>query len=1025
MKQIKRALSILLVLAMCFSLLPTALAVDSKTGLEKGVYESTGELTIKWGHVKNAKSYTLNLYKIVGEQSGTTVDDDDIKIDEVSKVYDKSVTSVDVTDVVKTYGPGKYLSSIFVDKTSGEPETKYATVVINQLSAPENVLVDLDDNNNAVVSWDAVEYSHGYKITANIVDGEGQTVATKEYTTDGATSVDITDFVQQHKNSDSALTVSVSVVAVGSLSDKECRSLNSEASTPSASLEEKVGVLPTPVITDNRVISRDGKLYVAYGFEGGSVGVEYIDSLTLTLTHATSGAKATYTVNAQDIKAQDGLIDVTMLDEENVLPTGTYQAQIVAAPKYPALNEPTSSTATVGYGTAELASAVLTVDNAGTQISWPQVALSEGTLDDVADYTVEYKQTGETDWKTVSIAGGNAIQMAEDGTLYLDISGIVANGGDSYDFKVIASNSEDLTMSEQSEATVTVYKTYAVEDVKIDAENYEDAVYVTWTAPSDKTGIANYQVDVYENGTLKQSFNTADAQAQALDISEAIVPGAVRTYTVKVTAIGTHAQGEVFYADSAVAEGANEVTSGKVEAAKIEFKTRQDDDTSYIVYFAGKDATALPENVEGYQVTISYELESGAKSTWTGIINDISCDITTLKAQNGNPFMSQSNTGDYVNAEFTVKAIALSTNTALHKNAGAKTVKDTFELTALDASQLQPVVSTTDGKTFVTWNQVPGATDYDVTVQFNGKDNFVGRFSDTYKANITNWLNQTGTYTVTVSAKAIEGSTVYMDGSSSVEVTVLAAPVVTVETSVENDTAVAKWNADENAQSYLVTVLKDGAVVDGHNAVSVTATEYDITQIIKANGAGKYTVQVTAVGNGSEYITSLTAGEADIEITKLSAPGVTFALNASKAPVVTITAVDGEAPESYTVYLYANGELIATLTEQKAGNIPVTSYVKEYKGNDAAVSFSVEVVAEGSLGHNTLSSDKANAELAEKAGKLPAVEITSTQIVQDNGVLKVNYKITDNGVGLGAIAKAELTLKKGSTVYTYTKVIHS
>ena len=267
----------------------------------------------------------------------------------------------------------------------------------------------------------------------------------------------------------------------------------------------------------------------------------------------------------------------------------------------------------------------------------------------MADYTIEYKRTGETDWKTVSIPGGDAIQMKEDGTLYTDISSIVTAGGDSYDFKVTANNEEDLTIGKTSSASITVVKTYPVSDAAIDAAKYQDKVYATWTNPADPTGIAHYQVDVYENGTLKQSFTTEDASASELDISSAILPGAVKTYAIQVTAIGSHDQRpaqELFYADSAVLAGKNEVTSGTVEAANIVFEKPEGASTSYVVNFAG-GKTELPENVKGYQVTISYVLPSGAKNSWSGTIEATSCDITKL---NDGTFMSTSNLNEYVNA---------------------------------------------------------------------------------------------------------------------------------------------------------------------------------------------------------------------------------------------------------------------------------------------------------------------------------------------------------------------------------------
>ena len=974
----------------------------SSYALTPGNWEAEGEITMQWEAVRNAVSYTVNLYK--QDDTGK-----DVRIDEVSKVYGSSVTSVDITDVIKTYGPGEYMCSIVAVRRNNTTSKSYATVTITQLAAPTGVTVD----ETGLVRWTAVDGAVKYKVTVTAA-ANGETLGTETYEAAAdAVSLSAADFVAGYKDSDKAVTVSATVVAVGSLS-KGYRTLNSESSSAGV-LPEQAGVLPTPVITSQTVASENGRLYLTYGFEGGSVPYTYVEQLTLTLTHNEDKTEGTYTVSPV---AESGRIDVTELTSGNPLPTGQFTAVLEATPKYPALNEPTSSTSQVFYGSDELLPPVLTVNDPGTEISWPQVALNNGKLDDVADYTIEYKRTGETDWKTVSIPGGDAIQMKEDGTLYTDISPIVTAGGDSFDFRVTANNEEDLTIGKTSSASITVVKTYPVSDAAIDAAKYQDKVYATWTNPADTTGIAHYRVDVYENGALKQSFTTEDASVSELDISSAIRPSAVKTYTVQVTAIGSHDQRpaqELFYADSAVLAGKNEVTSGTVEAANIVFEDPEGASTSYVVNFAGGKAE-LPENVKGYQVTISYVLPSGAKNSWSGTIEATSCDITKL---NNGKFMSTSNLNEYVNAEFTVTAIALSSNTALHKNAAKKTATDTFALSEIDAALLKPYIETVDGKTYVNWSNVPGANDYKVTVQRLGATFDVGRFPTEFKANITSSLGVAGEYTVTVTAQAIAGSTVYMDGSASVKLTVLAEPVVTI-TTAENDTAKASWDAIEGA-SYLVTVLKDGVALEGQSNVATEATEYDLTEIIKTNGQGTYTVQVTAVGDGSAYITSLTYGSASVDIHQIAAPSVTFTVEKNKA-VVTVAPQGDYAAESYTVNVYAGEDLAGTTTVAKdGGTADVTDVVSAYKDAAAAVSFRVEVVAVGNLGSYTLSSNAATADLQEKAGKLPAVEITSEEIAQENGMLVVNYKLTDTGVGLGAIGKITLKLQQGGSTYTYTK----
>ena len=206
-----------------------------------------------------------------------------------------------------------------------------------------------------------------YRVTVTAA-ANGETLGTETYEAAAdAVSLSAADFVAGYKDSDEAVTVSATVVAVGSLS-VGYRSLNSEPSAAGV-LPEQAGVLPTPVITNQTVASENGRLYLTYGFEGGSVPYTYVEKLTLTLTH-TSGAQGIYTVSPV---AETGRIDVTDLDSDNALPTGQFTAVLEATPKYPALNEPTSSTSQVFYGSDELLPPVLTVNDPGTEISWPRL----------------------------------------------------------------------------------------------------------------------------------------------------------------------------------------------------------------------------------------------------------------------------------------------------------------------------------------------------------------------------------------------------------------------------------------------------------------------------------------------------------------------------------------------------------------------------------------------------------------------------------------------------------------------------
>lgn len=943
MKQIKRAIALFLVLALCLSLFPSVFAADSSTDIPQGTLDpdnysaASGEVNIAWNNIRNVYSYTLrfmikqgNSYYLLDRQ---IIPASDYKIGEQIKVV--------LNDWVTTYGPGTYMATLDMEMYGTSSSTPAERQIeISQLDAPTGVTINTD----GVVSWNSVEGNHGYEVTVKV--GENAETFT---TAQDVVNVDASAFIKTYAAANPAADVTATVVALGNLDDPY-RVLDS-ASSAAGTLDKQVGVLPTPVIANPNVVSEGGKLYVEYQLEAGSVDASYIDEITLTLTGKDTSASGTYTVSAADVIAvgETGRIDVTRLGNNN-LPHDTYTAVLNATPKYPTLNEATFSTGEVTYSVKQVLPAPeLEIDNAGTELTWSPVKLSVGELDSTADYVVKYKLSTETDWEKATIPSGDAIQKVGD-KFVLDLEALGLTTGTYYDFKVIANNAEDLTIETTSESYIQFFKTNAVSDAAIVADNDNDAVKVTWTNPDDTTGIAKYQVDVYVDGEVVKTFYTADASAEELDISAAIDADQVKTYTVKVTAIGQHdlrPDEALFYADSATVAGSNDVTSGTVQAADIVFETPEGASTTYKVYFNGDDnETAMPVNVEGYAVTISYKLKNGGTGSWSGTLNVPFCDIAQLENADGTKFLLAS-WNVYVDATFTVEATALSNNTALHANAEPQTETDVFSLTPI-SELLNPQISTdTSGKTWVTWALVEGAKEYAVEVQKNGTQVYKG-FANVNQANITGWLNSAGKYTVTVTAYPYDGSTAFVTGSASVTVTVLAAPAE-VEITLSDDTATASWEEVANAEYYLVTVKKDGTAITGYENVQVEDTEYVLTDIIKANGAGTYTVEVTAVGDGSAYITSLEPGTAEVSISELTTPTVTFALNKSKKPVVTITANPDETVSSYTVYLYANGALFETLTGQQAGEIDVTTYVADYKTAESAVELSAKVEAVGRL----------------------------------------------------------------------------
>ena len=285
MKQIKRAIALFLVLALCLSLFPSVFAADSSTDIPQGTLDpdnysaASGEVNIAWNNIRNVYSYTLrfmikqgNSYYLLDRQ---IIPASDYKIGEQIKVV--------LNDWVTTYGPGTYMATLDMEMYGTSSSTPAERQIeISQLDAPTGVTINTD----GVVSWNSVEGNHGYEVTVKV--GENAETFT---TAQDVVNVDASAFIKTYAAANPAADVTATVVALGNLDDPY-RVLDS-ASSAAGTLDKQVGVLPTPVIANPNVVSEGGKLYVEYQLEAGSVDASYIDEITLTLTGKDTSASGT------------------------------------------------------------------------------------------------------------------------------------------------------------------------------------------------------------------------------------------------------------------------------------------------------------------------------------------------------------------------------------------------------------------------------------------------------------------------------------------------------------------------------------------------------------------------------------------------------------------------------------------------------------------------------------------------------------------------------------------------------------
>lgn len=679
------------------------------------------------------------------------------------------------------------------------------------------------------------------------------------------------------------------------------------------------------------------------------------------------------------------------------------------------------------------------------------ITLTETTIDGTGD-------APQGDPKTVTVAADQI--TSSDGRYSCDVTDEITemfgseSGMKSYraevqamgDKKVILRSKSvkaGVTGSDVYHARMNVVAAPQATGLTFDLTTDTDKVFASWTqaAWTDAEGGVHpeengYLLTVYKDGEKVADMPVSvDTGTVSYDISKYIDASEKGTYTFGLITKGyvtdntseekilVFASNEAKSADSAAG---GSIESGPVTAPKISFAEREGDSTSYPVYLTDPAGSKRPSDTARYRVTVTGTYQGATKEV-DFETDQTSFDLTALNrdgtfaAPKPGDFMYRSETGNFYadNADYTVSAAAVPSNTALNTESEEVNKTDEFRLAELDNAALDPSITTVNGKTAVSWKEdVPGAAAYTVTVVLPNGKNFEGELEISgSQCDITEALkNGAGEYQVKVSAVPVDWSTVYKAGTSDLELTVLAAPK-NVEIAAEEDTAKVTWSEVADADSYSVVIKKDGTVV-GDPVEIVDVTEYDITETIKANGAGSYTAEVTAVGNGSQFITSAPGVSAPFVVRQLQ-DAEDVALTADKDSVdVSWTKV--EDADGYRVDVYVEDTLAKSYDVESGDQTSAEisdAITDEHRKADTALTVRAEVTALGSLANGTLTSENSGkGTLAQKAGILPSPSVTNEdgKIVQEGGKLLVKYALDDNsgaGVGVDAIEELVLTLK--------------
>lgn len=451
-------------------------------------------------------------------------------------------------------------------------------------------------------------------------------------------------------------------------------------------------------------------------------------------------------------------------------------------------------------------------------------------------------------------------------------------------------------------------------DLKFDLSN-PNQVRAVWTAPTAPTADAGYTLTVYNNDTaVGQTLDIAkDATSQ--NLTNYIENAETSTYSFGLVTKGyvkqTTAEETLLVLDSAEArpDAENDVVAGKVpvstgeqDATNITFEDPSGDSTTYMVYLNGRQDGTLPEGVKDYTVTVKGTNDQSYNKEVTFTVTGNSFDLAQLKDNDEQPFMATDsrNPGEYVAADYEVTVVANPANEVLNVPGDPVTATDAFTVQPLDGSQLSPAIQTDEtGKTIVSWTELPGANSYTVQVKLPAGSTFetIGVENDGTSADLTDVLKEgSGIYEVNVIAAPIEGSTVYASGVATISLEVLATPEVTFAVTDEGN-AIASWNKIENAENYVLNLYYQ----DGDNEPVLVATDtvaaeqdqtsYDFTEAIKdCAQTGAYRVEMSAIGTGSETISSAVA----------VSDSLTFTALAAATDVAVDTATDGQIIVSFT-----------------------------------------------------------------------------------------------------------------------------
>ena len=302
----------------------------------------------------------------------------------------------------------------------------------------------------------------------------------------------------------------------------------------------------------------------------------------------------------------------------------------------------------------------------------------------------------------------------------------------------------------------------------------------------------------------------------------------------------------------------SDCAAGKTYAVKIKTIApdgRADSDFSEEKTFVIPLKLSSPENIAvSDEKILTFDAVNGALS-YKVVVNGVKiADGTTETSIDLNPYLKSS--GGYL-----IKVMAQGDNEhVLDGKFSSLYYVNEPELT----SPANLSVCEIDGEVIVSWDSVPYATGYEITVNGNTQK------TELNQADITDKVLVADDYNIKVCAVSDAGfkSSGYSEITYSKRVE-LSAPLLLASETGNRIT----WEKEEGASLYAVTLTFMGKIID--ERAEYSDTFYDLTDALTENGAGEYVLSVAALSNGN-YDYSDTAYYTHKEFCKLAAPEITL-----------------------------------------------------------------------------------------------------------------------------------------------------